>query len=91
MRPNLRKNLTDVGVDHLKNTQFGRFFCHFRLFPTPSEAPEEPKFPVKVLFDFQEEHGELYRSGKGVPNTTKDGFFMEVVDLRAIKMTHSEI
>ncbi len=33
------------------------------------ETPEEPNFPIKVPFDFQREHVELYRSGKWASNS----------------------
>ena len=70
-QPDKRRNLSDVGAGHLENTHFGQFFAIFAIFQPlwrRSEAPEEPKFPIKVSFDFQGEHEELYRSGKEAPN-----------------------
>ena len=56
---------------HLKCTHFKIFLAIFAIFQPlwrQTEVPEEPKFQVKVLLEFQEEHGELYRSEKEVPN-----------------------
>ncbi len=66
-QPDTRRILTEVGVGHIENIHFGHIFAILAIFRplwSHSEAPEEPKFLVKVPFDFQEEHGELYRSGK---------------------------
>ncbi len=65
------RNPTDVAADHLQCTHFGRFFATFAIFQPlwcHTEFPEEPKFLAKVPLEFQEEYGELYRSGKETLN-----------------------
>ena len=67
----VRGNPPDVALDHLKCTNFGQFFVNFAAFQPlwcHTEAKEEPKLLFKVPFNLQEEHGELYRSGKEAPN-----------------------
>ncbi len=33
----MRRNLSDVALDHLERAHFGRLFRHFRHLPTPIE------------------------------------------------------
>ncbi len=70
-QPEIRRILADVGASYSRYTNFGRFFAIFVIFQPlwrHSQAPEEPRFPAKVPFDCQEEHEQLYRSGKGTPS-----------------------
>ena len=65
------RNPPNVALDYLECTNFGQFFVIFPIFQPlwcHTGAAKEPKLPVKVPFNFYEEHGELYRSGKGGPN-----------------------
>ena len=65
------RNPTDVAADHLRCTHFGRIFAIFAIFQPlwcHTEVPEESEFPVKVPLEFQEEHGEFYRSEKKATN-----------------------
>ncbi len=70
-QPHVWRNHIDVALDHLKRTHFDRLSAIFAIFQplwSLNEALEEPKFLVKVPFEFQDEHGELYRSEKEAPN-----------------------
>ena len=60
---------TEVTAYHLQRTHFDQFSAiFFQPLWCHTEALEEPKLPVKVPLEFQEEHGELCRVGKEAPN-----------------------